>query len=71
MDLEYPDHLHDLHNDYPLAPESVNINKVEKPTPKLHDKLHYSLSGSQTIPISRVGIYKKFTEVLPLKNRSG
>ena len=21
VDLEYPHHLHDLHNDYPLAPE--------------------------------------------------
>jgi hypothetical protein len=24
-DLEYPPHLHDLHNDYPLAPESIVI----------------------------------------------
>ena len=27
VDLEYPDGLHDLHNDYPLAPEKVKVTK--------------------------------------------
>ena len=30
VDLEYPRDLHDLHSDYPLAPERVEVNKVEK-----------------------------------------
>ena len=38
VDLEYPEHLHDLHNDYPLAPERVKIGNVEKLIPNLNNK---------------------------------
>ena len=41
VDLEYPEHLHDLHNDYPLAPERLTVNKVEKLIPNLNDKKKY------------------------------
>ena len=27
VDLEYPDEWHELHNDYPLAPEKFEINE--------------------------------------------
>ena len=27
VDLEYLQELHDIHNDYPLAPEQINIPK--------------------------------------------
>jgi len=32
VDLEYPESLHDLHNNYPLAPERVTVNKVDTNT---------------------------------------
>ena len=41
VDLGYPDNLHDLHNDYPLAPERLTVNKVEKLIPNLNDKTKY------------------------------
>ena len=43
VDLEYPKELHDLHNDYPLAPERITVNKVEKLIPNLEDKKKYIL----------------------------
>ena len=27
VDLEYPRELHDIHNDYPLAPEKMKVTK--------------------------------------------
>ena len=41
VDLEYPEELHDLHNDLPLAPESLEVNKVPKLIPNLRDKKKY------------------------------
>ena len=38
VDLEYPKELHSLHNNYPLTPERVVVNKVEKLIPTLNDK---------------------------------
>ena len=41
VDLEYPKELHDLHNDYPLAPKQIEVNKVEKLIPNLWNKKNY------------------------------
>ena len=40
VDLKYPDKLHELHNDYPLAPEKVAIpgNMLPKYCKKTGDK---------------------------------
>lgn len=42
-DLEYPQELHDDHNDYPLAPENVEIDGVHKLTPHLNKRVKYTL----------------------------
>ena len=41
VDLEYPEELHDSHNDYPLCPERVECDKVEKLIPNLRHKKNY------------------------------
>ena len=44
VDLHYPKRLHDAHNDYPLAPESVECDrKIKKLIPTLRDKKRYVL----------------------------
>ena len=41
VDLEYANDLHDLYNDYPLAPEIVKIGYIEKLIPILNNKANY------------------------------
>ena len=41
VDLEYPHELHDLHNDYPLAPEHLEVGGVTKLIPNFHNKKNY------------------------------
>ena len=41
VDLEYPRSLHDLHSDYPLAPEQIKLNKIKNLIPNRGDKKKY------------------------------
>ena len=43
MDLDYPEELYDLHNEHPLAPESLNVGNVDKLIPNLMNKERYVL----------------------------
>ena len=56
VDLDYPKDLHDLHNDYPLAPERLKIGGVEKLIPNLWGKKKYVLHHKN------LKLYKEFTE---------
>ena len=39
VDLEYPDELHEFHNDFPLAPEKLAVsNDMSKYCKKIADK---------------------------------
>ena len=66
VDLEYPHHLHDLHNDYPLAPERLVVNKVEKLIPNLNDKVKYvvhheTLKVYESLGLKVTKIYRGIT----------
>ena len=41
VDLEYPEDLHDLHNDYAHAPERAKIGNIEKLISNLNSKTNY------------------------------
>ena len=41
VDLEYPEDLQNLHNDYALAPKRVKMGNVEKLIPNLNNKTKY------------------------------
>ena len=69
VDLEYPKEFHDLHNDYPLAPEKLKIGNVEKLIPNLHDKkkyvvLHHNLKQYEELGLKIKKIHRgiKFRE---------
>ena len=41
VDVQYPENLHELHNDLLLLPEKMKIEKVEKLVANLHNKTEY------------------------------
>ena len=65
VDLEYPEELHDLHNDLPLAPESLEVNKVPKLIPNLRDKKKYVVHYRNLKQYLQLGlILKKIHRIL-------
>ena len=76
VDMEYPKELHDHHNDYPLAPESLKVDgsTVAKLIPNLNDKekyvIHYEnlkLYESLGLKITKIHRGIKFDESAWLK----
>ena len=60
VDLEYPENLHDSHNDYPFCPEKVECkNGVEKLIPNLRNKTKYVIHYKNLIQCLREGIKLK------------
>lgn len=65
VDLEYPDDLHDLHNDYPCAPEKIIVTEeMLSDYCKNIKKLHGNSSGR----VSKFTLQKKERHVLHYKN---
>ena len=61
VDLEYPKELHELHNDYPSAPELVKVNKIEKLIPNLNNKSKYIIHHEPVKIYENLGL--KITEI--------
>ena len=60
VDLEYPEKLHDLHNDYPFCPERVKCDRgVEKLMPNLRDKNKYVIHYRNLIQCLKAGMKLK------------
>ena len=60
VDLEYPENLHDLHNDYPFCPERVKCkNGVEKLIPNLRNKTKYVIHYKNLIQCLKAGMKLK------------
>ena len=58
--------LHDLHNNYPLAPEILKIGKVEKLIPNLYNKEKYvlhreNLKQYESLGLKIIKIHKGIT----------
>ena len=72
VDLEYPEDLHDLHNDYPLAPERVKIGNIEKLIPNLNNKTNYVVHYDNLKLYESLGLkIKRFVNVLNSKKVPG
>ncbi len=61
VDLEYPKELHDDHNEYPLAPEKLIIEKTEKLVPNLNNKKKYVVHHKNLKQYLRLGM--KITKI--------
>ena len=60
VDVQYPENLHNLHNDLPFLPERMKIEKVEKLVANLHDKTEYV--------IHKINLKQSLDHGLVLKN---
>ena len=56
VDWEYPEELHDLHNEYPLAAEKVKVGSVEKLIPTLRNKQNYIIHHKNLKQCEELGL---------------
>ena len=72
VDLEYPEGLHELHNDYPLAQELVKIGNIEKLISNLNNKTNYVVHYENLNSYERLSLkLQRFIEVLNSKKVPG
>ena len=72
VDLDYPEDLHNLHNDYPLASERVKIGNVHKLISNLNNKTNYVAHYENLKLYESLGLkLQRFIEVLNSKKVPG
>ena len=72
VDLEYPEDLHNLHNDFPLAQERIKLGNVEKLIPNLNNKTNYVVHYENLKLYESLGLkLQRFIKVLNLKKVLG
>ena len=63
-DVQYPEKLHELHNDIPFLPELLKIKKGEKLVANLHDKTEYLIHIKNVKTVLNHGlVFIKFNKV--------
>ncbi|CAP25731.1 Protein CBG05187 [Caenorhabditis briggsae] len=68
VDLEYPKELHSMHNDFPLCPENVKIDKVKKLCNTLFNKEKYVIHYTNLLQCIQLGLkVKKIHRILTFK----
>ena len=71
VDLEYPEELHTLHNDFPCAPEHMGEGNAKRLISSLNDKEGYILHYELLKTYLRLGLrLKKIRKVIPFEEEA-
>ena len=71
FDAQYPDELHDLHNNLPFLPERMKVEKVENLVASLHDKTEYGEHIRKLKEVLNHGlVLKKVHKIIKLKKKT-
>ena len=71
VDAQYPEKLHEFHNDLPFLPERMKLGKVEKIVANLQNKTEYVIHKGNLKPALNHGlILKKVHRVIKFNQKS-
>ena len=72
VDVQYPEKLHELHNDLPFLHERMKIKKVKKLVANLHDKTEYVIHiRNLKQSLNRGLVLKKVHRVIKFNQKLG
>ena len=71
VNVQYPENLHNLHNDLPFLSEKMKIEKVEKLVADLHDKTEYIIHIRNLKQVLNHGLVLKQLHRITKFNQNG